>query len=146
MSAAAFSASYCDWKLVRTRQVVQIVFEVDLAAADMAYKVLGGMPEPGKESHFAIAALNVEQSEPQRREWREVQPSAQAAMRCDQPEFWAFLREERQQRVANKDDAATAVRKLCNVNSRAHFNNNESALKAWHKLDDEFRAWKLVNA
>ena len=40
MTAAAFRASYSDWKLIKTRSVVQIVFEVPLEAADEAYQVL----------------------------------------------------------------------------------------------------------
>lgn len=147
MSASAFRATYSDWKLVRTRQVVQIVFEVPLADADTAYEILGGMPNNSKERWFGIAAIREAKDEPpadepERRNWRDVQPSAQAAMRCDQPEFWAFLREEKNQRIANKDDAATAVRKICGVNSRAHFNTNHPARVLWHSLDTEFEAWK----
>jgi hypothetical protein len=120
------------------------VFEVSLADADKAYEVLGGMPDSSKERWFGIAALkhDATEVEPERRNWRDVQPSAQAAMRCDQPEFWAFLREEKVQHVTTKDDAATAVRKICHVNSRAHFNTTEHGMKAWYSLDSEFEAWK----
>lgn len=154
----AFRATYSDWKLVKTRAVVQVVMEIPLADADAAYEVLGGMPVHGKERWFGIAALRSpqeeaaasRQDEPQaespdgeRRSWRDVQPSAQAAMRCDQPKFWAFLREEHNQRVVTKDDAATAVRKICGVNSRAHFNDNHVARVAWHQLDSQFQAWEV---
>ena len=54
---AAFSATYSDWKVVKTRRVVQIVFEVPLEAAGHAYNVLGGMPRFEKEEWFAIARL-----------------------------------------------------------------------------------------
>ncbi len=54
---AAFRATYADWKLVKTRAVVQVVFEVPLADADAAYDVLGGMPNAAKEGWFGIAAL-----------------------------------------------------------------------------------------
>lgn len=156
-SPMAFRATYADWKLIKTRGVVQVVFEVPLADSDAAYDVLGGMPNPANETWFGIAPIKLHQEEeapesrqdtPQadnpdgdRRNWRDVQPSAQAAMRCDKPEFWAFLREEHRQRVANKDDAATAVRKICGVNSRAHFNTNHVARVAWHQLDSQYQAW-----
>lgn len=147
MSASAFRATYADWRLVKTRGVIQVVMEVPLADADTAYQILGGMPNPAAEQWFGIAALKanaqpVETEEAERRDWRDVQPSAQAAMRCGQPEFWAFLREEKQQRVANKDDAATAVRKVCQVNSRAHFNTNHTARVMWNQLDSEYAAWQ----
>ena len=139
---AAFRGTYADWRLVKTRAVIQVIFEVPLADADAAYDVLGGMPDSSKERWFGIAALQAPKlQEPERRDWRDVQPSAQAAMRGDQPEFWAFLREEYSERVANKDDAATSVRKICHVNSRAHFNTNQAALILWHQLDTEYQAW-----
>lgn len=58
--AAAFSAEYADWKIIKTRKVVSISFEVPLEAAHHAYNVLGGMPNFGNEQWFAIARLNKE--------------------------------------------------------------------------------------
>lgn len=54
---AAFSASYSDWRLVKGRKVVQIVFEVPMEAAGHAYNVLDGMPKFGSEQWFAIARM-----------------------------------------------------------------------------------------
>ena len=59
---ATFSATYSDWKVVKTRCVVQIVFEVPLEAAGHAYNVLNGMPRFGKEEWFAIARLKAKQN------------------------------------------------------------------------------------
>jgi hypothetical protein len=55
---AVFSAVYSDWKLVRTRSTVQIVFEIPVEAAGHAYNVLGGMPDQSKSKYFGIAALD----------------------------------------------------------------------------------------
>lgn len=57
---AAFSAVYSDWKLIKTRGVVSISFEVPLEAAGHAYNVLHGMPNFAEELRFAIARLNDE--------------------------------------------------------------------------------------
>lgn len=54
---AAFSAVYSDWKLIKTRGVVSISFEVPLEAAGHAYNVLSGMPSFAEETRFAIARL-----------------------------------------------------------------------------------------
>ncbi len=54
---AAFKATYSDWKLVKTRGVVQVIFEVPLADSDTAYEILGGMPNHANERWFGIAAL-----------------------------------------------------------------------------------------
>lgn len=53
----AFQATYSDWKLIRTRRVVQIVLEVPVEQADQAYKVLGGMPLSGEETWVGVARL-----------------------------------------------------------------------------------------
>jgi hypothetical protein len=55
--AAVFSAAYADWKLIKTRGVVSISFEVPIEAAGHAYNVLSGMPSPMDEKWFAIARL-----------------------------------------------------------------------------------------
>jgi hypothetical protein len=56
-SAAVFSAAYHNLKNIPSRSVVQIVFEIPVESSDHAYQVLGGLPNPGKPSWFAIARL-----------------------------------------------------------------------------------------
>jgi len=106
-SPSAFKASYADWKLIKTRGVVQVVMEVPLADADAAYKVLGGMPDFGKEVWFGIAPIQLpapakeKPAQPQpkiptagaKRDWRDMQPAQQAGIRCAEPIFVAFLKE-----------------------------------------------------
>ena len=53
----AIRACYSEWRLIKTRSAVQLIFEVPLHDADAAYQVLGGMPQPGSEQWFAIAAI-----------------------------------------------------------------------------------------
>lgn len=55
---AAFRCTYSDWKLIRTRKIVQLVFEVAVEHADVAYRVLGGMPNSAAETWCAIARLD----------------------------------------------------------------------------------------
>ena len=56
-SAAAFQATFSDWKLIKTRKVVQVVLEIPLEGADVAYQALGGMPDPAKEIWVASTSL-----------------------------------------------------------------------------------------
>lgn len=63
MTASAFSASYSEWRLVKTRGVVQLIFEVPLHQSDAAYHALGGMPDAAQERWFAIARLNEDRKE-----------------------------------------------------------------------------------
>ena len=55
---AAFRCTYSDWKLIRTRKIVQLVFELPVELSDQAYRVLGGMPNPAAETWCAIARLD----------------------------------------------------------------------------------------
>jgi len=158
----AFRATYSDWKLIKTRGVVQVVMEIPLADADAAYDVLGGMPVHGKERWFGIAALKSTAEEDRaaprqasspstptggakRMDWREVQPAAQAGIRSNEPEFWAFLREVMTYPdVRDADTAAIAIRHICRVNSRAEFSTDHRKRVLWHQLDSQFQAWKAL--
>lgn len=154
-SPAAFRAAYSDWKLVKTRQVVQIVFEVPLADADTAYDLLGGMPAPAAERWFGIAALSpAAQATPlpvpdkpqagAKRDWRDLAPQQQAGIRCEEPTFTAFLKEERRDDWYEAPDAAECVRLICGVASRSELGTNQKARVIWHKLDNAFQAWKAL--
>ena len=82
-----------------------------------------------------------------RMDWRELQPAAQAALRCDQPAFQAFLREEHNySHVSDADSAANAVRHICVVKSRSEFSTDHRKRVLWKQLDDQFQAWQRVGA
>lgn len=151
----AFRASYADWKLVKTRGVVQVVFEVPLEDHDAAYDVLGGMPNPSKERWFGIAPLSDRASlQPQpvvdrppagaRRDWRSLQPSQQAGIRCEDPTFEAFLREEYTGVWDEMQNARDCVCAICGVESRAELGPNRKARVIWHQLDEQYVAWKAL--
>lgn len=166
---AAFQATYSDFKLVKTRKVAQLIFEVPLEAVDEAYKVLGGMPNPADERWFGIAPLkkevapnpdsklsgqhndshaqSAEPTERGKKSWRDLPPSQQAAIRCEEPIFQTFLKEEHADVVLFADqDAAQAVRDLCCVTSRSELNTNHEARVLWTQLESQFQAWKTVDA
>ncbi len=78
-------------------------------------------------------------------DWRDVQPSAQAALRCEQPPFWAFLREVHGYvTVHDTEGAASAVRHLCVAKSRSEFSTDQRKRVLWKQLDDQFQAWKVT--
>lgn len=144
MSASAFKATYSDWKLVRTRQVVQIVFEVPLADADSAYEILGGMPNSSKERWFGIAAINdTPKARSDKRDWRDLGSAQQAGMRCEEPAFVAFLKEQRSDDWHESQDAASCVRLICGVSSRAYIEKDQRSRVIWKQLDDQYTAWRV---
>ena len=163
--SVAFKATYSDWKLVKTRGVVQIVFEVPLAEADGAYEILGGMPVIAKERWFGIAAIKASQQEEDRAvprqtsspstggakrdkmDWRDLQPAAQAALRCNDATFRAFLVEEHESRprdVSDPEEAAEFIRSMFGINSRSELGTDQRKRVLWHQLDEQYQAWKAL--
>lgn len=59
MNEAVLEASYSDFKLIKTRSVISLSFEVPVEQANLVHQVLG-IPQPGHEMSVAIARLNHE--------------------------------------------------------------------------------------
>ena len=77
--------------------------------------------------------------------------AAQCAMACQNSLFQAFLRcrlpgilkeTETWPWVKTKEDAATAVRYLIDIDSRREIDTDPGALQRWNELDAEFEFWK----
>lgn len=79
-----------------------------------------------------------------RDKWRDLGPTKQAAIRCGDPVFWAWLEEERLFSVRNAEEAAEAVRDICGVASRADLQRPANSMERlrWYELDNAFQAWK----
>lgn len=141
---AAFRATYSDWRLVKTRKVVQIVLEVSIESADAAYQVLGGMPDPAAERWVAVARLQQEgdQSIPVERSPSQASPQSYAqwvGVLCRDPLFEKFCGERN-----GGDNVADFVRKWCDVPSRRDIVEATRAGRRWIDLIAEFKAWKVL--
>jgi hypothetical protein len=154
MKPAAFCASYSDLKLIKTRQCVQIVFELPLADFDAAYAVLGGLPDSSQERWFGIAPIKpakevitpaaprTEQKRPDgARAWCDLPPQQQAGMRCGEPAFISFLKENRPDDWREAANTADCVRLICGVVSRSELSTNHKARVIWHQLDEQYQGW-----
>jgi hypothetical protein len=157
MQEAAFTATYSEWKVVKTRAVVQIVFEVPTEGSDVAYQVLGGMPISSKERWFAIAALDKDAAAtyaatrvgagvetPGRR--RSSPYAREIAMACNDSDFLKFLDATYDPAVGTywgsaAERAANIVRKELGVKSRADVLPGTNAANAWRKMYDRFFEW-----
>lgn len=151
----AFKATYSDWKLVKTRQVVQIVFEVPLAEADAAYELLGGMPAPASERWFGIAAIrNPESAKPQsvtdklptgaKRDWKDLPASQQAAIRINEPVFAAYLAEQHPDEWHETGEADACLKFMFKIESKTELLTNHKALTLWRTMENHYQAWKQV--
>lgn len=157
---AAFSATYSDFRLIKGRKVVQFVFELPLEQADMALKVVGGMPNPAAETWCAIARLDLNKT-------KEVMPAAnvnkttdtspasettparaknrysmRAGILSNDPIFWAYLYTvhhiEFPDDKEKRDIAADFIRKTCGVTSRADILPNTPAATTFDLLETDF--------
>lgn len=169
MTSAAFSAAYSDFKLIKTRGVVSISFEIPLQNVDLALQALGGMPDASKERWFGIAALQLnegvtvapdlpveaagpcgESLDRPRIHRKPIDPSKklaqQAGILCADPVFWRFLREQGYQNAIDEANATEVVRHRCVVKSRAEIIPGTVAADNWDRLYSKFVTWKLVPA
>jgi hypothetical protein len=102
---------------------------------------------PEKETNATpLAASSKPLPEAKRMDWRELQPAAQAGIRCADPVFWKFLSEEYRGAPSCAAEAADSVRNICSVKSRSELSSNHLARVLWHQLDEHFQAWKHVDA
>lgn len=162
MAPVAFKATFSDLKVIKTRRCVQVVFEMPIEQFDAAYEVLGGLPNPTAERWFAIAALKQEapgsgdltsESNPvsprlpsqAKRSFRDLPPQQQAGIRCEEPSFAAFLKEQwPDDWHESAADPAECVRLICRVKSRAELATNHKARVIWNGLNTKFEAWKAM--
>ncbi len=148
----AFKATYSDIKLVKTRKVVQFVFEVPVEAADNAMRLLGGMPRPDQEQWVGIAPITEEAAtraptpadKPKRR-MADLSRAQQAGILCSEPQFTNFLARYHEMKVRPEQTIAEAaaefVRSYCKVTSRAFLDSEPDRGEVWDQLRTEFDAW-----
>ncbi len=81
----AFRATYSDWKLIRSRKVVQVVLELPIELSNQAYDVLGGMPNPASEIWVGVARLQSENDDETPKEAANPAPTSKSAAAPEQP-------------------------------------------------------------
>jgi hypothetical protein len=160
MKHAAFKASYSDWKLVKTRACVQIIFEVPLEKANEAYKILGGMPVAATESWFAIARLKessvVDDAAPASPPSPSHAPAGaipnrltkRAGMLASDALFQKYLNEctNSVNYTGASDLSAMYIRHHCNVESRKDIRPGTEAAAWFDRLESSFVAWRDKDA
>lgn len=141
---AAFDATFSDFKLVRSRKVVQLVFEIPLEKSKRALEVLGGMPNPAAEVWCAIARMETtEKLTSRERTDGDRKCVKRAGILSNDERFWIFLTQEMNvpwlSGQSAVDRAANFIRKHCGVESRADLTEHN---ERWRDLDAQFKAWE----
>lgn len=128
---------------LRQRQSGDWVLSLVIAATDMSPSITGA----AMGTRYQCVLVEVDDDETPKPDgtkalWREIGPVKQAALRCRDPVFWAFLEEEKHFRVRSEEEAADSVRQWCGVASRADIVRSADARTSWYGLDNHFQAWK----
>ena len=116
----AFSATFSDFKLVKTRKVAQLIFEVPIEQVDAALKVLGGMPRSDAEAWVGIARLA--SPKPVAKEKTEGEKAViRAALLAKESGFqgWVTTRYDIIAGESAEEHAADFIRHRCSVASRS---------------------------
>ena len=166
--AAAFEATYSDFRLVKGRKVVQFVFEVPIELADKAYSVLGGMPNPAAEVWVGVARLDLKVRNLEEHPHSTMQRKAvegrpaldtnparalnryaqRAGILCNDPRFQGFLIDRYGgddlamliNPIMRREWTAQKVRQLCEVGSRAEILPNTPAANRLDILESAYLA------
>lgn len=162
----AILATYSDFRLVKSRKVLQIVMEVPIEQATDALNKLG-FPDPSGSVWCGIVVLDKQTSRPPlpdattaapqsgeetaapskpRRPFHEMPLSAQAGMRRKEPLFWQYLRDNRGFDVDGEDDARDFIRDLCGVTSCSEILPNTRAAGYWLSLERSYQQWLTTQA
>ena len=134
--------TYSDFKLVKTRNVAQMVIEVPIEQAEEVIQMFG-LPRTHEERWVAVAALNVE---PVQRSERATQAIQLAGMLCNAPSFGVWLRDHRGFPDLDQNSAeavAVALRSLLGVESRTELHNSPEVVVAFNRLKGEYDEWMI---
>lgn len=133
----------CKKDALRQTQSGEWKMTLTLQAADMDQRVTTA--PMGTRYQAVLVEVNDDETPKEqpkgKLDWREVQPAAQAGIRCAEPRFRDYLAVEHGINTKTAQEAAEAVRNLCGVNSRAMLGVNHKARTLWHQLDSGYRSW-----
>jgi hypothetical protein len=81
----------------------------------------------------------------ERDKWRDLGATKQSGIRCKEPTFWSFLKEELHfDNINSEASAASLIRDMLSVQSRSDLGKPgfTEARQLWHDIDFRYQAWK----
>ena len=137
MTAPILQATFSDWRTVKSRKVMQLIFEVPIEQAEKTLQVLG-FPNPADEKWVAVCLLDKKAITKVDKPKSYAQ---EAGKMCTDYEFKNFLAEF-QGLDLELGDAAAIVRHYCGVKSRSQIIEGTSAANSWSDLMARFEIWR----
>lgn len=143
---AVIRATFADWRTVRTRRVLQLVFEIPLEQQQFALSILGA-PMPDRETWAAIALLAEPVGQPEKP--KDLARSMAARTRYQQADVMERARQRAGMlpkdqkfrawlRVTSEDDAAAYIRRACKIASRRDIASNPDAHERFLRVETDF--------
>jgi hypothetical protein len=144
--SAIIKATYSDYRRVKGRKVLQLIFEVPIEQAPQIHERFGE-PAPDGSTWVAIARLNegAAKVEKPKRSWSELSRAEQAGIACQDADFRHYLAKTSYGNLKTMDAAvaAEAVRTRCDVKSRADLDTDHHGATRWDKLYGDYQRWKM---
>jgi hypothetical protein len=148
MTPAAFSGTYSDLKLVKTRSVAVVHIEIPIEQAT-AFVAAFGMPLPGSERPVALALLKPVATEPpanDRKSWSAMPRAQRAGILCGDTRFQVWATDRAQAEINPetwpgdpKESAAMYIRWRCGVKSRSELDNSDAIATRFDLMESLYR-------
>jgi hypothetical protein len=139
MTAAAIKATFTDYRRIKSRKVMQIVFEVPLETWPRDYKVLGE-PEIETSQWFAIARMTGAAEPAPAPKDHQSNLAANAALMMQEPIFTLFMRDMVPDH--RSDNVDNLLKRYLGISSKSELNTDAAAAARWRDLRAEYEAWK----
>ncbi len=136
MQDKIMAGTYSDFKLIKTRKVIQMIIEFPIESQH-EFTQNFGLPIPHEEQYVAVAKLK-EIFIPEPTATKLIQ---QAGILCKEQKFGEFLRTHYNMKNVDPtkpDTIADALRALCGIRSRSEFNTDKQAVTIFERLLQEY--------
>jgi hypothetical protein len=135
MTDAVIKGEYSDFKLVKTRNVVQMIIEVPIEQATQITERFG-IPTPTESCWVAVAKLDVTKNEVSNKAIKAIQ---QAGILGQDIAFGTWLKTKLPEIEPNNiASIQQGIRTITGVRTRADFKTDSHALEIWQKLHQEY--------
>ena len=136
MTQAVIRGTYAAFKLVKTRNCVQMIIEVPIEEAQKVTNNFG-IPTPSEEKWVAVALLDNRKVEVNNRASRAIQ---QAGILGSDVAFGTFLKNKVPEvEPTNPESIVNGISAITGVRSWSEFTKNDTALTIWERLYDEYK-------
>ena len=141
---AVIEGTYSDFKLVKTRKVVQMVIEVPVEQSHLITESFG-IPQPHEEIYVVVARV--------RSEIKEIEIIAKAIQQAgilgqssDFGEWLSYNYSDLQIDPYNLSTVQQAIRTICGIKSRADMRTDFQGLAKWQELYKKWKEFRAGNA